>query len=151
MRVRKKMIHLKIFIGFCLFNLILNVAQAQKNNVQSVPLDLQIQNLIRQESIDAVDRIYAAEPEEVRSTANQIKDIATTQPQPMPYVPFRLREAAQESWNAELKAMRDAYVAHIKERYDGFTAIRNRKMPLKGRRMDYTNYNSQFQPIKRRE
>ena len=81
----------------------------------------------------------------------KFKILRTTQPQPVPYVPFRLREAAQESWNAELKAMRDAYEAHIKERYDRFTAIRNREMPLKGRRMDYTDYNSQFQPIERRE
>ena len=116
-----------------------------------MPIDLQIQNLIRQESADAVDRIYAAEPEEVRNTANQIQDVVNSQPQPVPYVPFRLREAAQESWNAELKAMRDAYEAHIKERYDRFTAIRNREMPLKGRRMDYTDYNSQIQPIERRE
>ena len=116
-----------------------------------MPIDLQIQNLIRQESADAVDRIYAAELEEVRNTANQIQDVANSQPQPVPYVPFRLREAAQESWNAELKAMRDAYEAHIKERYDRFTAIRNKDMPLKGRRMDYNDYNSQFQPIERRE
>ena len=87
----------------------------------------------------------------MRNTANQIQDIANTQPQPVPYVPFRFREAAQESWNAELKAMRDAYEAHIKERYDRFAAIRNREMHLKGRRMDYTDYNSQFQPIERRE
>ena len=145
------MVPLKIFTSFCLFILTFNIAQAQENNVQSVPIDLQIQNLIRQESADAVDRIYAAEPEEVRNTANQIQDVAESQPQPVPYVPFRLREAAQESWNAELKAMRDAYEAHIKELYDGFTAIRNREMPLKGRRMDYTDYNSQFQPIERRE
>ena len=151
MRVRKKMIHLKIFTGFCLFILTLNIAEAQENNAQGVPLDLQIQKLIRQESADAVDRIYAAESEDVRNTANQIQDIATTQPQPVPYVPFRLREAAQEFWNAELKTMRDAYEAHIKEGYDRFTAIRNKEMPLKGRRMNYTNYNSQFQPIERRK
>lgn len=151
MRVRKKMVPLKIFTSFCLFILTFNIAQAQENNVQSVPIDLQIQNLIRQESADAVDRIYAAEPEEVRNTANQIQDVANSQPQPVPYVPYRLREAAHESWNAELKAMRDAYEEHIKERYDRFTAIRNREMPLKGRRMDYTDYNSQFQPIERRE
>ena len=145
------MVPLKIFTRFCLFILTFNIAQAQENVVQSVQIDLQIQNLIRQESADAVDRIYAAELEEVRNTANQIQDVANSQPQPVPYVPFRLREAAQESWNAELKAMRDAYEAHIKERYDRFTAIRNREMPLKGRRMDYTDYNSQFQPIERRE
>ena len=145
------MVPLKIFTSFCLFILTFNIAQAQENVVQSVPIDLQIQNLIRQESADAVDRIYAAELEEVRNTANQIQDVANSQPQPVPYVPFRLREAAQESWNAELKAMRDAYEEHIKERYDRFTAIRNREMPLKGRRMDYTDYNSQFQPIERRE
>lgn len=145
------MVPLKIFTSFCLFILTFNIAKAQENNVQSVPIDLQIQNLIRQESADAVDRIYAAEPEEVRNTANQIQDVANSQPQPVPYVPFRLREAAQESWNAELKAMRDAYEEHIKERYDRFTAIRNREMPLKGRRMDYTDYNSQFKPIERRE
>ena len=145
------MVPLKIFTSFCLFILTFNIAKAQENNVQSVPIDLQIQNLIRQESADAVDRIFAAEPEEVRNTANQIQDVANSQPQPVPYVPFRLREAAQESWNAELKAMRDAYEEHIKERYDRFTAIRNREMPLKGRRMDYTDYNSQFQPIERRE
>ena len=145
------MVPLKIFTRFCLFILTFNIAQAQENVVQSVPIDLQIQNLIRQESADAVDRIYAAELEEVRNTANQIQDVANSQPQPVPYVPFRLREAAQESWNAELKAMRDAYETHIKERYDRFTAIRNREMPLKGRRMDYTDYNSQFQPIERRE
>ncbi len=145
------MVPLKIFTSFCLFILTFNIAQAQENVVQSVPIDLQIQNLIRQESADAVDRIYAAELEEVRSTAKQIQDVANSQPQPMPYVPFRLREAAQESWNAELKAMRDAYEAQIKERYDRFTAIRNKDMPLKGRRMDYNDYNSQFQPIERRE
>ena len=145
------MVHLKIFTSICLFFLTFNTAQAQENNVQSVPPDLQIQNLIRQESADAIDRIYAAEPEEVRNTANQIRDIANTQPQPVPYVPFRLKEAAQESWNAELKAMREAYEAHIKERHERFTAIRNREMPLIGRRMDYTDYNSQFQPIDRRE
>ena len=145
------MVPLKIFTSFCLFILTFNIAKAQENNVQSVPIDLQIQNLIRQESADAVDRIYAAELEEVRNTANQIQDVANSQPQPVPYVPFRLREAAQESWNAELKAMRDAYEAHIKERYDRFTAIRNKDMPLKGRRMDYNDYNSQFQPIERRE
>ena len=144
------MVHLKIFTSICLFILTFDTTQAQENNFQSVPLDLQIQNLIRQESADAVDRIYAAEPEEVRNTANQIQDIANTQPQPVPYVPFRLREAAQESWNAELKAMREAYEAHIKERHERFTAIRNREMPLKGRRTDYTGYNSQFQPIERR-
>ena len=151
MRVRKKMVPLKIFTSFCLFILTFNIAKAQENNVQSVPIDLQIQNLIRQESADAVDRIYAAELEEVRNTANQIQDVANSQPQPVPYVPFRLREAAQESWNAELKAMRDAFESHIKERYDRFTAIRNKDMPLKGRRMDYNDYNSQFQPIERRE
>ncbi len=145
------MVPLKIFTRFCLFILTFNIAQAQENVVQSVQIDLQIQNLIRQESADAVDRIYAAELEEVRNTANQIQDVANSQPQPVPYVPFRLREAAQESWNAELKAMRDAYEAHIKERYDRFTAIRNKDMPLKGRRMDYNDYNSQFQPIERRE
>ncbi len=145
------MVPLKIFTRFCLLILTFNIAQAQENVVQSVPIDLQIQNLIRQESADAVDRIYAAELEEVRNTANQIQDVANSQPQPVPYVPFRLREAAQESWNAELKAMRDAYEAHIKERYDRFTAIRNKDMPLKGRRMDYNDYNSQFQPIERRE
>ena len=145
------MVPLKIFTSFCLFILTFNIAQAQENNVQSVPTDLQIQNLIRQESADAVDRIYAAEPEEVRNTANQIQDVANSQPQPVHYVPYRLREAAQESWNAELKAMRDVYEAHIKERYDRYTAIRNREMPLKGRRMNYTDYNSQFQPIERRE
>ena len=145
------MVPLKIFTRFCLLILTFNSAQAQENVVQSVPIDLQIQNLIRQESADAVDRIYAAELEEVRNTANQIQDVANSQPQPVPYVPFRLREAAQESWNAELKAMRDAYEAHIKERYDRFTAIRNKDMPLKGRRMDYNDYNSQFQPIERRE
>ena len=145
------MVPLKIFTSFCLFILTFNIAQAQENNVQSVPIDLQIQNLIRQESADAVDRIYAAELEEVRNTANQIQDVANSQPQPVPYVPFRLREAAQESWNAELKAMRDAFESHIKERYDRFTAIRNKDMPLKGRRMDYNDYNSQFQPIERRE
>lgn len=145
------MVPLKIFTSFCLFILTFNIAQAQENVVQSVPIDLQIQNLIRQESADAVDRIYAAELEEVRNTANQIQDVANSQPQPVPYVPFRLREAAQESWNAELKAMRDAYEAQIKERYDRFTAIRNKDMPLKGRRMDYNDYNSQFQPIERRE
>ena len=145
------MVPLKIFTSFCLFILTFNIAQAQENVVQSVPIDLQIQNLIRQESADAVDRIYAAELEEVRNTANQIQDVANSQPQPMPYVPFRLREAAQESWNAELKAMRDAFESHIKERYDRFTAIRNKDMPLKGRRMDYNDYNSQFQPIERRE
>ena len=144
------MVHLKVFASICLFILTFNTPQAQQNNVQSVPLDLQIQNLIRQESADAVDRIYAADPEEVRNTANQIQDVASSQPQPFPYVPFRLREAAQDSWNAELKAMHDAYEAHIKERFDRFTAIRNRKMPLKGRRMDYTGYNSQFQSIERR-
>ena len=143
------MVPLKIFTSFCLFILTFNIAQAQENVVQSVQIDLQ--NLIRQESADAVDRIYAAELEEVRNTANQIQDVANSQPQPVPYVPFRLREAAQESWNAELKAMRDAYEAHIKERYDRFTAIRNKDMPLKGRRMDYNDYNSQFQPIERRE
>ena len=110
------MVPLKIFTRFCLFILTFNIAQAQENVVQSVQIDLQIQNLIRQESADAVDRIYAAEPEEVRNTANQIQDISNTQSQPVPYVPFRLREAAQESWNAELKAMRDAYEAQIKER-----------------------------------
>lgn len=145
------MVPLKIFTSFCLFILTFNIAQAQENVVQSVPIDLQIQNLIRQESADAVDRIYAAELEEVRNTANQIQDVANSQPQPVPYVPFRLREAAQESWNAELKAMRDAYEAQTKERYDRFTAIRNKDMPLKGRRMDYNDYNSQFQPIERRE
>ncbi len=145
------MVPLKIFTRFCLFILTFNIAQAQENVVQSVQIDLQIQNLIRQESADAVDRIYAAELEEVRNTANQIQDVANSQPQPVPYVPFRLREAAQESWNAELKAMRDAYEAQIKERYDRFTAIRNKDMPLKGRRMDYNDYNSQFQPIERRE
>ena len=145
------MVPLKIFTRFCLFILTFNIAQAQENVVQSVQIDLQIQNLIRQESADAVDRIYAAELEEVRNTANQIQDVANSQPQPVPYVPFRLREAAQESWNAELKAMRDAYEEHIKERYDRFTAIRNKDMPLKGRRMDYNDYNSQFQPIERRE
>ena len=145
------MVPLKIFTSFCLFILTFNIAKAQENNVQSVPIDLQIQNLIRQESADAVDRIYAAELEEVRNTANQIQDVANSQPQPVPYVPFRLREAAQESWNAELKAMRDAYEAQTKERYDRFTAIRNKDMPLKGRRMDYNDYNSQFQPIERRE
>lgn len=145
------MVPLKIFTRFCLFILTFNIAQAQENVVQSVQIDLQIQNLIRQESADAVDRIYAAELEEVRNTANQIQDVANSQPQPVPYVPFRLREAAQESWNAELKAMRDAYEAHLKERYDRFTAIRNKDMPLKGRRMDYNDYNSQFQPIERRE
>ena len=145
------MVPLKIFTSFCLFILTFNIAQAQENVVQSVPIDLQIQNLIRQESADAVDRIYAAELEEVRNTANQIQDVANSQPQPVPYVPFRLREAAQESWNAELKAMRDAFESHIKERYDRFTAIRNKDMPLKGRRMDYNDYNSQFQPIERRE
>ena len=102
MRVRKKMAHLKTFTSICLFILTFNTAQSQENNVQSVPLDLQIQNLIRQESADAVDRIYAAEPEEVRNTANQIQDIAITQPQPVPYVLIRLREAAKESWNAEV-------------------------------------------------
>ena len=145
------MVPLKIFTRFCLLILTFNIAQAQENVVQSVQIDLQIQNLIRQESADAVDRIYAAEPEEVRNTANQIQDVANSQPQPVPYVPFRLREAAQESWNAELKAMRDAYEAQTKERYDRFTAIRNKDMPLKGRRMDYNDYNSQFQPIERRE
>ncbi len=145
------MVPLKIFTRFCLFILTFNIAQAQENVVQSVQIDLQIQNLIRQESADAVDRIYAAELEEVRNTANQIQDVANSQPQPVPYVPFRLREAAQESWNAELKAMRDAYEAQTKERYDRFTAIRNKDMPLKGRRMDYNDYNSQFQPIERRE
>ena len=145
------MVPLKIFTSFCLFILTFNIAQAQENVVQSVQIDLQIQNLIRQESADAVDRIYAAELEEVRNTANQIQDVANSQPQPVPYVPFRLREAAQESWNAELKAMRDAYEAQTKERYDRFTAIRNKDMPLKGRRMDYNDYNSQFQPIERRE
>mgnify|MGYP001497101811 FL=1 len=145
------MVPLKIFTSFCLFILTFNIAQAQENVVQSVQIDLQIQNLIRQESADAVDRIYAAELEEVRNTANQIQDVANSQPQPVPYVPFRLREAAQESWNAELKAMRDAFESHIKERYDRFTAIRNKDMPLKGRRMDYNDYNSQFQPIERRE
>ena len=145
------MVPLKIFTRFCLFILTFNIAQAQENVVQSVQIDLQIQNLIRQESADAVDRIYAAELEEVRNTANQIQDVANSQPQPVPYVPFRLREAAQESWNAELKAMRDAYEEHIKERYDRFTAIRNKDMPLKGRRMDYNDYTSQFQPIERRE
>ena len=143
------MVPLKIFTSFCLFILTFNIAQAQENVVQSVQIDLQ--NLIRQESADAVDRIYAAELEEVRNTANQIQDVANSQPQPVPYVPFRLREAAQESWNAELKAMRDAFESHIKERYDRFTAIRNKDMPLKGRRMDYNDYNSQFQPIERRE
>ena len=151
MRVRKKMIHLKIFTGFCLFIMTSNIAGAQENNVQGVPVDLQIQNLIRQESADAVDRIYATEADEVRNTANQIQDIATTQPQPVPYVPFRLREAAQKSWNAELKLMRDAYEKRIKERFDRFTASRNREMPLKGRQMNYTGYNSQFQPIERSE
>ena len=145
------MVPLKIFTRFCLFILTFNIAQAQENVVQSVQIDLQIQNLIRQESADAVDRIYAAELEEVRNTANQIQDVANSQPQPVPYVPFRLREAAQESWNEELKAMRDAYEAQTKERYDRFTAIRNKDMPLKGRRMDYNDYNSQFQPIERRE
>ena len=145
------MVPLKIFTSFCLFILTFNIAQAQENVVQSVQIDLQIQNLIRQESADAVDRIYAAELEEVRNTANQIQDVANSQPQPVPYVPFRLREAAQESWNAELKAMRDALESHIKERYDRYTAIRNKDMPLKGRRMDYNDYNSQFQPIERRE
>ena len=145
------MVPLKIFTSFCLFILTFNIAQAQENNVQSLPIDLQIQNLIRQESAVAVDRIYAAEPEEVRNTANQIQDVANSQPQPVPYVPFRLKEAAQESWNAELKSMRDNYESHIKERYDRFTTIRHREMPLKGRRMDYTDYNSQFQPIERRE
>ena len=145
------MVHLKIFTSICLSILTFNTIKAQENNVQIVPLGLQIQNLIRKESADAVNKIYSAEPEEVRSTANQIKDIATTQPQPVPYVPFRLREAAQKSWNAELKLMRDAYEKRIKERFDRFTASRNREMPLKGRQMDYTDYNSQFQPIERRE
>ena len=86
----------------------------------------------------------------MRSTANQVQDIVTSQPQPVPYVTFRLREAAQEFWKAELKAIHNAYGEHIKERYDHFTAIRNKKMPLKGRKMDYTEYNNQFQPIKRR-
>ena len=130
--------------------LVFYVVQAQEAIVQNGQLDLQIQNLILQESADAVDRIYAAEPEEVRSTASEVQDIAASQPQPTPHVPFRLRETGQELWKAELKAMHDAYEEHVKERYDRFTATRNRKLPMKGRRMDYTGYNSQFQPIERR-
>ena len=130
--------------------LVFYVVQAQEAIVQNGQLDLQIQNLILQESADAVDRIYAAEPEEVRSTASEIQDIAASQTQPTPHVPFRLREAGHELWKAELKAMHDAYEEHVKERYDRFTATRNRKLPMKGRRMDYTGYNSQFQPIERR-
>jgi hypothetical protein len=144
------MIHRIFFTGFFCLLMLSAVAQAQKSNVKIVPPDLQIQNLIRQESIDAVDRFYAAELEEVRNTANQIQEIANSQPQPSPYTPYRLREAAQESWKAELAAMRDAYEAHINERYDRFTAIRNRRMLPKGRRMNYTNFNSRFQPIERR-
>ena len=53
--------------------LVFYVVQAQEAIVQNGQLDLQIQNLILQESADAVDRIYAAEREEVRSTANQVK------------------------------------------------------------------------------
>ena len=142
--------HPKKFTGFCLFMLVFYVVQAQEAIVQNGQLDLQIQNLILQESADAVDRIYAAEPEEVRSTASEVQDIAASQPQPTPHVPFRLREAGHELWKAELKAMHDAYEEHVKERYDRFTATRNRKLPMKGRRMDYTGYNSQFQPIERR-
>ena len=130
--------------------LVFYVVKAQEAIVQNGQLDLQIQNLILQESADAVDRIYAAEPEEVRSTASEVQDIAASQPQPTPHVPFRLREAGHELWKAELKAMHDAYEEHVKERYDRFTATRNRKLPMKGRRMDYTGYNSQFQQIKRR-
>ncbi len=124
--------------------------QAQEAFVQNGQSDLRIQKLILQESTDAVDRIYAAEQDEVRSTANQVQDVATSQPHPSPHVPFRLREAGQEFWKAELKAMHDAYEQHVKERYDRFTATRNRKMPMKGRRMNFTGYNSQFQPIERR-
>ena len=142
--------HPKNLAGFCLFMLVFYVVQAQEAIVQNGQLDLQIQNLILQESADAVDRIYAAEPEEVRSTASEVQDIAASQPQPTPHVPFRLREAGHELWKAELKAMHDAYEEHVKERYDRFTATRNRKLPMKGRRMDYTGYNSQFQPIERR-
>ncbi|MAH64264.1 MAG: hypothetical protein CMN54_12635 [SAR324 cluster bacterium] len=142
--------HPKKFTGFCLFMLVFYVVQAQEAIVQNGQLDLQIQNLILQESAEAVDRIYAAEPEEVRSTASEVQDIAASQPQPTPHVPFRLREAGHELWKAELKAMHDAYEEHVKERYDRFTATRNRKLPMKGRRMDYTGYNSQFQPIERR-
>ena len=130
--------------------LVFYVVQAQEAIVQNGQLDLQIQNLILQESADAVDRIYAAEPEEVRSTASEVQDIAASQPQPTPHVPFRLREAGHELWKAELKAMHDAYEEHVKERYDRFVTTRNRKLPIKGRRMDYTSYNSQFQPIERR-
>ncbi len=130
--------------------LVFYVVKAQEAIVQNGQLDLQIQNLILQESAEAVDRIYAAEPEEVRSTASEVQDIAASQPQPTPHVPFRLREAGHELWKAELKAMHDAYEEHVKERYDRFTATRNRKLPMKGRRMDYTGYNSQFQPIERR-
>ena len=130
--------------------LVFYVVQAQEAIVQNGQLDLQIQNLILQESADAVDRIYAQEPEEVRSTASEVQDIAASQPQPTPHVPFRLREAGQELWKAELKAIHDAYEEHVKERHDRFTATRNRKLPMKGRRMDYTGYNSQFQPIERR-
>ena len=148
--MREKMYHRKIFIVFCLSTLLFCVAEAKDASNQSLQLDLQIQNLIQQESGDAVNRIYAAEPEEVRSTANQIQDIVNSQPQPVPYLPLRLREAAQDSWKAELKAIHNAYGEHIQERYDHFTAIRNKKMPLKGRKMDYNDYNSQFKPIKRR-
>ena len=144
------MYHRKIFTFFLLSTLLFCVAEAQNASNKSLQLDLQVQNLIQQESADAVNRIYSAEPEEVRITANQIQGIVTSQPQPVSYVPFRLREAAQESWKAELKAIHNAYGEHIQERYDHFTAIRNKKMPLKGRKMDYTEYNNQFQPIKRR-
>ena len=144
------MYHRKIFTVFCLSTLLFCVAEAQDASNKSLQPDLQIQNLIQQESADAVNRIYAAEPEEVRSTANQVQDIVTSQPQPVPYVTFRLSEAAQEFWKAELKAIHNAYGEHIKERYDHFTAIRNKKIPLKGRKIDYTDYNSQFQPIERR-
>ena len=48
--------------------LVFCVVQAQEAIVQNGLLDLQVQNLILQESANAVDRIYAAEQEEVRNT-----------------------------------------------------------------------------------
>lgn len=125
------------------------IAQA---NVGAAPsLEEQVPGLIQQETRTAVDRIFAPSSEEVRATANQIREMASSQPTPIPHVPFRLREKAQEDWQAELSALRTSYEDQVRERFDQFTEIRTRPQPTKGRRGDYTDYNDQFQPIKRRK
>jgi membrane protein involved in colicin uptake len=109
-----------------------------------------LQALIRQESEAAVDRYYAPDPDEVRQTAEQARDTATSQPAAVRHFPFRDREAAQEARAAELAEIRKAYADQINDNYRRFTDTRNRPLPTKGRRGDYTAFNQQFQEIKRR-